>query len=180
MNLVKSCKFWSLLCVVCLLCSNNNLNAQNNIDSISIRDLITKYSSQIIEGKFNVESKFKSTNRIDTLTINGLCQFNRNFLNEDSIASFVFFENNMPTLLLYNNWLYEIWLNDSTFTKTKFIGISNSQKGFRSKFVFWNYLKSSSGLEVALVKPGKFSNNFNAISCLNETAFYDVGIAERL
>ena len=179
MNQVKNfkCKKW--ICLFCLLVYNYNLIAQISSDSLSIKDVLDKYSSGIIEGKFDTEFKLKTSMMKDTLSLIGMCQFNRNFLNEDSIASFVFFQDKMPSLLLFDNWLYEVWLNDSTYSKSKYIGIEGSRKGFRSKAIFWDYLKSNNSFEKTQMPTSKLSINFNGISCLSETSFFDVGIADR-
>lgn len=167
-----------LICLIYLLFCNNYLFSQNNTASNSIEDILTQYPNAIVEGKFETEFKLKTSSINDTLTIKGLCQFNKNYLNEDSVASFVFFENKIPTLLLFDNWLYEVWLNDSTYSKIKFLGLMNSRKGFRSKAIFWDYLKSNKSFEKTQMPTSKLSNNFNVISCLSETSFFEVGIAD--
>ncbi len=179
MNQAKNYYCNKLICLFYLLFLNFNLNAQINTENILIEDILTKYSSGIVEGKFHADFKLKTSSSKDTLVIKGLCQFDRNFLNEDSIASFVFFQDKMPSLLLFDNWLYEVWLNDSTYSKAKYMGLEGSRKGFRSKAIFWDYLKSNNSFEKTQMPTSKLSINFNGISCLNETLFYDVGINYR-
>ncbi len=179
MKITIICLGKNRICLFYLLFCNFNLFAQNNSDTIIIENILTKYSSGIVEGKFDTEFKLKTSSSKDTLVFKGLCQFNRNFLNEDSIASFVFFQDKMPSLLLFDNWLYEVWLNDSTYSKTKFLGLMGSKKGFRSIGIFWDYLKSNNSFEKVQIPPSKLSINFNGISCLSETLFYDVGIADK-
>ena len=115
-----------------------------NVDSDGSSNFLkTVYSTRFVEGQFEIDFEMKTSAGSDTFKLGGICLFDKTFLNDDSVASFIFFENEMLTLILYNNEYIDINNSDSSFEITSFESVGKSARGIKSRAVFWDYLKAS-------------------------------------